>query len=170
MWTTDLAGEDVKTYLSGLDEAGTTIRDARLVGGDVAFIRGGPAARSELWLVSLGAPPRFVLDGIDSFVVRDDDEVLAVRDDAGRRSIWRVPTSPARPRAIADLALPGEGPELGPFGFAISPDGRTVAAGWVGGALEVIGPVPASYTDKGAPLVVADDGRLVAVTGRAGEA
>ncbi|HUP55247.1 MAG TPA: hypothetical protein VM408_07055, partial [Methylomirabilota bacterium] len=46
----------------------------------------------------------------------------------------------------------------------------TVAAGWVGGALEVIGPVPASYTDKGAPLVVADDGRLVAVTGRAGEA
>ncbi len=34
----------------------------------------------------------------------------------------------------------------------------------------MIGPTPASLDDVGAPLVVADDGRLVAVTGRAGEA
>jgi hypothetical protein len=169
VWTTDLAGGDVRTYLSGLDEADTTIRDARLIGQDVAFIREGPVAQSELWLVSLGAPPRLLLDAVDGFVVRDDGELLAVRDDADGRSIWRVPDG-SRPTVIASVALPGERPELGPFGFAISPDGRTVAAGWVGGPLDVIGPTPASYQDKGAPLVVADDGRLVAVTGRSGEA
>jgi hypothetical protein len=170
LWTTDLAGGDVRTYLAGLDEADTTIREARLVGEDVAFIRDGPGAQSELWLVSPNAPPRLLIDEVDSFVVRDDEELLAVRDDRSRRSIWRVPTGPARPTPIADVALPREGAELGPFAFAISPDGRTVAAGWVGGPLQVIGPAPASYQDMGAPLVVADNGRLVAVTGRAGEA
>jgi hypothetical protein len=170
VWTTDLAGGDVRTYLSELDEADTTIRDAWLVGDDVAFIKEGMTGSSELWLVSLGAPPRVLLDAVESFVVHGGGEVLAVRDEGTRRSIWRVPTGPGRPTDIADIALPGEGPELGPFGFAISPDGRTIAAGWVGGPLEVIGPVPATYDDMGAPLVVADDGRLVAVTGRAFEA
>jgi hypothetical protein len=170
VWTTDLAGGDARTYLSGPDEADTTIRDAWLVGDDVAFIREGLAGSSELWLVSLSAPPRLLLDAVASLVVRGDAEILAVRDEGSRRSIWRVSTGSERPTAIADLALPGDGPELGPFGFAISPDGRTVAAGWVGGPLEVIGPAPASYDDMGAPLVVADDGRLIAVTGRAGEA
>lgn len=170
VWTTDLAGGDIRTYLSGLDEADTTIREARLVGEDVAFIRDGPGAQSELWLVSPSAPPRLLLDAVDSFIVRDDDELLAVRDDPSRRSIWRVPAGPAPATLIADVALPREGPELGPFGFAISPDERTVAVGWVGGPLQVMGPAPASYQDTGAPLVVADDGRLVAVTGRAGEA
>jgi hypothetical protein len=45
-----------------------------------------------------------------------------------------------------------------------------VAAGWVGGPLVLSGPVPGTFRDLGAPLVVGDDGRLVAVTGRAGEA
>lgn len=170
VWTTDLAGGDARTYLADLDGGGTILRDAQLVGEDVAFIREGPAARAELWLVSIGASPRLVLDAVDGFVVRDDGEILAVRDEGTRRAIWRVPTGPDRPIAIAELALPDERPELGPFGFALSPDGRTVAAGWVGGPLEVIGPAPASLDDLGAPLVVADDGRLVAVTGRAGEA
>ena len=66
--------------------------------------------------------------------------------------------------------MPDHGPQVGPFGFAISPDGRTVAAGWVGGPVEVIGPKPATLRDIGAPLVVADDGRIVAVTGRVGDA
>jgi hypothetical protein len=169
VWTTDLAGGDVRTYLSGLDEADTAIRDGRLVGDDVALIQEGPAGSSELRLVSLGAPPRVLLDAVDSFAVRSDGELLAVRDQGTRRSIWRVPTGSGRPTAIADIALPGEGPELGPFGFAISPDGRTVAAGWVGGPLEITGPAAASLNEIGAPLVVADDGRLVAVTGRAFE-
>lgn len=170
VWTTDLAGGDARTYLAGLDVDGAVLRDGRAVGEDVAFIREGPAARSELWLVALGTPPRIVLDAVDSFMVRDDGEILAVRDDGTRRAIWRVPTGQERPVQVADLALPDERPELGPFGFAISPDGRTVAAGWVGGPLEVMGPAPASLDDLGAPLVVGDDGRLVAVTGRAGEA
>jgi outer membrane protein assembly factor BamB len=173
VWTTDLAGGDVRAYAAGLGEAGTSIRDARLVGDDVALVRDLPGSSgAELWLVSLTAPPRLLLTAVESFVVRDDGELLAVRDQGASRSIWRVPTGggPDGPVAIADIAVPGDGPELGPFGFAISPDGRTVAAGWIGGPVEVTGPVSRTVRDVGAPLVVADDGQLVATTGRAGEA
>ena len=171
VWTTDLAGGDVHPYLTGFDEDGTAIRDAQLVGQDVALLRDVPApAGAELWLVSLTAPPRLLLDRVETYVVRGDREILAVRDEGTTRSIWSVPTGSDPPVSVAGLAFPDGDPELGPFGFAVSPDGRTVAAGWVGGPLEVIGPVPASYADKGAPLVVADDGRLIGVTGRAGEA
>lgn len=171
VWTTELAGGGVRAYLANLDEAGTTLRDARLVGDDVVLIREAPsAAAAELWVVSQTAPPRLLLDAVQTFVVNGDREVLAVRDEGASRAIWRVPTAGAAPSIIAQLPLPGDGPELGSFGFAISPDGLTVAAGWVGGPLEVIGPAAASFRDIGAPLVVADDGRVIAVTGRAGEA
>ena len=171
VWTTDLAGGDARTYLAGLDEEGTTIRDARLVGEDVALIRESLAASTaELWLVSLSGPPRVLLTGVTSFVVGGDAEVLAVRDVGATRSIWRVPLDTAAPTSIAEFPVPDHGPQVGPFGFAISPDGRTVAAGWVGGPLVVSGPVPGTFRDLGAPLVVGDDGRVVAGTGRAGEA
>jgi hypothetical protein len=169
VWTTDLAGGDVRPYLTGFDEAGTAIRDARLVGEDIALLRDMPApAGAELWLVSRTAPSRLLLDGVQMFSVLGDRDILAVRDHSTTRSIWSV-TGSQPPASLASLALPDGNPELGPFGFAISPHWLTVAAGWVGGPLEVIGPTPASYDDRGAPLVVADDGRLVAVTGRAGE-
>lgn len=170
VWTTDLAGGDVRPYLIGFDEAGTAIRDARLVGEDIALLRDVPApAGAELWLISRTAPPRLLLDGVQMFTVLGDRDILAVRDHGMTRSIWSV-TGSQPPASLASLALPDGNPELGPFGFAISPHWLTVAAGWVGGPLEVIGPTPASFDDRGAPLVVADDGRLVAVTGRAGEA
>lgn len=170
VWTTDLAGGDVRPYLIGFDEAGTAIRDARLVGEDIALLRDVPApAGAELWLISRTAPPRLLLDGVQMFTVLGDRDILAVRDHGMTRSIWSV-TGSQPPASLASLALPDGNPELGPFGFALSPHWLTVAAGWVGGPLEVIGPTPASFDDRGAPLVVADDGRLVAVTGRAGEA
>ena len=170
LWTTDLAGGDVRPYLTGFDEGGTAIRDARPVGEDVALLRDVPApAGAELWLISRTAPPRLLLDGVQMFTVLGDSDILAVRDQGMTRSIWSL-TGSEQPTSIASLALPDDDPELGPFGFTISPHWLTVAAGWVGGPLEVIGPSPASYDDKGAPLIVADDGQLVAVTGRAGEA
>jgi hypothetical protein len=172
VWTTDLAGGDVRSYLAQLDEDGTSLRDARAVGDDVVLIREAPSApTAELWVVSRTAPMRLLLDAVDSFAVSGDREVLAVRDEGATRTIWRVPTTGAAPAvAIAAVPLPPAAPELGPFGFAISPDGRTVAAGWVGGPAQVVGPAPATFRDLGAPLVVDDDGRIVAVTGRAGEA
>ncbi len=170
VWTTDLAGGDVRPYLTGFDEGATAIRDARPVGEEVALLRDVPApAGAELWLISRTAPPRLLLDGVQMFTVLGDSDILAVRDHGTTRSIWSV-TGSSPPASLASLALPDGDPELGPFGYTISPHWLTVAVGWVGGPLEVIGPAPASYDDKGAPLVVADDGRLVAVTGRAGEA
>ncbi|MBA2300930.1 MAG: hypothetical protein H0W22_09200 [Chloroflexi bacterium] len=171
VWTTDLAGGEARAFITGLDEAGVALRDARLVGDDVVFIREGPATpTAELWVVAYGAPPRLLLDAVETFVASGRAEVLAVRDEGSTRAIWRVPTGGAPPAMIAEVSLPDAGAGLGPFGFAISPDGRTVAAGWVGGSVHVVGPSPAEFRDVGAPLVVADDGRLVAVTGRAGEA
>jgi hypothetical protein len=168
VWTTDLAGGDVRTYRSDLDDAANSLRDARLVGDDVVVIRDGPTA--ELWILSPTAPPRLLLDNVNSFVQSGAREVVAVRDVGTERAIWRVPLDGAPAAVIAELAVPDHGPQVGPFGFAISPDGRTVAAGWVGGPVEVIGPTPATKRDIGAPLVVADDGRIVAVTGRVGDA
>jgi len=168
IWTTDLAGGDVRTYQSDLDEAGNSLRDARLVGDDVVLIRDGPTA--ELWILSPTTPPRRLLDNVNSFVQRGTRELIAVRDVGTERAIWRVPLDGPPPAVIAELPVPDHGPQVGPFGFAISPDGRTVAAGWVGGPVEVIGPKPATRRDIGAPLVVADDGRIVAVTGRVGDA
>jgi hypothetical protein len=170
IWTTDLAGGDVRPYVTAFDEAGTSIRDARPIGEEVALLRDVPApAGAELWIISQTAPPRLVLDSVQLFTVLGGTDILAVRDQGTTRSIWSV-TGSEPPTSLASLALPDDDPELGPFGFTISPHWLTVAAGWVGGPLEVIGPTPASYNDRGAPLVVADDGRLVAVTGRAGEA
>jgi hypothetical protein len=172
VWTSDLAGGDVRPYLAQLDEDSTTLRDARPVGDDVVLIRETPSAPTAgLWVVSRTASMRSLLDAVDSFVVSGDREILAVRDEGTTRTIWRVPTAGAAPAVgVASVPLPSAGPELGPFGFAISPDGRTVAAGWVGGPVQVVGPAPAMFRDIGAPLVVDDDGRVVAVTGRAGEA
>jgi hypothetical protein len=171
VWTTDLAGGDVRRYLANVNPETTTLRDAQLVGDSVVVIREVPSATTaELIVASPAAPPRVLLDAVESFVAHGDREVLAVRDERGSRSIWRVPIDGERPAVLAAIPLPDDGAELGPFAIAISPDGRTVAAGWVGGPLEVVGPKPATLQDVGAPLVVADDGRLVAVTGRAGEA
>ena len=158
----------MRTYRSDLDEAGTSLRDARLVGEDVVVIRDGPTA--ELWILSPTAPPRLLLDNVNSFVQSGARELVAVRDVGTVRAIWRVPLDGSAAAVIAELPVPDHGPQVGPFGFAISPDGRTVAAGWVGGPVEVIGPKPATLRDIGAPLVVADDGRIVAVTGRVGDA
>jgi hypothetical protein len=168
VWTTDLVGGDVRTYLADLDEAGISIRDPRLVGDEVVVIR--DAATAELWVLSQTAPPRLLLDHVNSFVQSGPREVIALRDVGTQRAIWRVPLGAGSGGAIAELAVPDHGPQVGPFGFAISPDGRTVAAGWVGGPVEVIGPASATFRDIGAPLVVADDGRIVAVTGRVGDA
>ena len=172
VWTTDLAGGDVRAYLADLTRrappswtparSGTTSRCIRELPG-----RGG----AQLWVLSRTRPPRSVMSDVTSFVPRGDTEILAVVDLRTTRSIWRVPldgTAADLDRAAARSRTTG--PHVGPFGFAISPDGRTVAAGWVGGPLEVFGPVPSSARDLGAPLVVADDGRVIATTGRAGEA
>jgi len=138
------------------------------LGAEVVVIRDGPTA--ELWVLSQTDPPRLLLDDVVSFVPSGPGEVLAVRDVETLREIWRVPLDGGPAAGIAGLLVPDHGPQLGPFGFAISPDGRTVAAGWVGGPVEVIGPASATHRDIGAPLVVADDGRIVAVTGRVGDA
>ena len=58
-----------------------------------------------------------LLDDVESFVARGDGEVLAVRDERGLRSIWRVPIDGARPAVIAEVPLPADGAALGPFGF-----------------------------------------------------
>ena len=168
VWTTDLAGGDVRTYVAELDEEGTSLRDPRLVGHEVVVIRDGPMA--ELWVLSQTAPPRLLLNNVVSFVPSGTGEVVAVRDVGTVRAIWRVPLDGAPPVVLPELAVPDHGPQVGPFGFAISPDGRTVAAGWVGGPVEVIGPARATFRDIGAPLVVANDGRIVGVTGRVGDA
>lgn len=168
VWTTDLVGGDVRTYLADLDEAGISLRDPGLVGDEVVVIR--EAATAELWVLSQTAPPRLLLDNVNSFVQSGAREVVAVRDVGTVRAIWRVPLDGGSPAAMAELPVPDHGPQVGPFGFAISPDGRTVAAGWVGGPVQVIGPAAATFRDIGAPLVVADDGRIVAVTGRVGDA
>ena len=170
VWTTDLAGGDVRPYVLDLDTETIAIRDAVPVGRDVAFIRDTSGAAGQLYVVSFTDPPRLLLDSVESFVVYRDRELLAVRDDGAIRAIWRVPIDGSPPAVIAEVTLPDDGPELGAFGFAVSPDGRTVAAGWVGGPLEVVGPAPGSFHDLGRPLVVADDGRVVAVLGRSGEA
>jgi hypothetical protein len=170
VWTTDLAGGDVRPYVLDVDTETIGLRDALPVGRDVALIRDTSGAAGQLYVASLTDPPRLLLDSVETFVVYRDRELLAVRDDGAMRAIWRVPIDGSPPAVIAEITLPDDSPELGTFGFAVSPDGRTVAAGWVGGPLEVVGPAPASLHDLGAPLVVADDGRVVAVTGRSGEA
>ncbi len=169
VWTTDLAGGDARTYLAGLDEEGVALRDAVLVGDDIVLIRDGPT--SGLWLIPGTGTPRILLDKVADYRLIGTDEILAARDVGKIRELWRVPLGGPPPERIGTLApFAADGGERGPFGVAVSPDGRTVAAGWVGGPVEVIGPAPAGLVDVGAPLVVDDEGRLLAVTGRAGEA
>jgi hypothetical protein len=169
VWTTDLAGGDARTYLVGIDEDGVALRDAALVGDDIVLIRDGPT--SDLWLVPASGVGRILLDRVGEYRLIGTDELLAARDVGKMRELWRVPLGGPPPVRIGVIPPAGVGGgDLGPFGVAVSPDGRTIAAGWVGGPLEVIGPAPASHVDIGAPLVVDDEGAVLAVTGRAGEA
>ena len=169
IWTTDLAGGDVRSFVSGADDSGGAIRDATAIGDVIVFIRdtpGGPV----LWLARGDGPPTVLLDGVAEFVVGADDLVVAVRDEGPVRRLYRIDLRSGAAAGIGELPPTPNSPEIGPFGTAVAPDGLSVAAGWVGGPVVVVGPNPARYRDVGAPLVVDDDGLLVASTGRAGEA
>jgi hypothetical protein len=169
VWTTDLAGGDARTYLAGLDEIGVALRDATLAGEDVVLIRDGPT--SDLWLLPGTGTPRVLLDRVGAYRVTGPHEMLALREAGTTRELWRVRLDGPPPERIGELPSGGVGGgELGAFSLAVSPDGRSVAAGWVGGPVAILGPHPAELVDVGAPLVVDDTGELVAVTGRAGEA
>lgn len=170
LWTTDLAGGDPVTYLAGLDEGTTTIRDPLLVGEAVVFIADRPGG-SELRVVLPGSPVALLLDRVVAVQPDGPDSVIAVRDEGSTRQIVRVRVGGAAPERLLEVPIPADAAAAGgPFGVAISPDGRTVAAGWVGATVTIDGPVPSTLDDVGAPLVVGDDGVLAAVTGRAGEA
>jgi hypothetical protein len=169
IWTTDLAGGDARPILVGIEGPTTEIRDATLVGDQPVFIVDLPAG-GELRTV-VGGLPRPLVDRVLGFFVDSTTSVIAIRDPEGGREVVRVPLDGGATELLLETASPDDpAVAAGPFGVAVSPDGRSVAAGWVGGPVTVVGLAPATLHDVGAPLVVADDGRLVATTGRAGEA
>lgn len=170
LWTTDLAGGDPVTYIAGLDEGTTTIRDPLIVGDAVVFIADRPGA-SELRVVLPGSPAGLLLDRVVAVQPDGPDSVIATRDEGSTRQVVRIRVGGAAPERLLEVPIPADAAAAGgPFGVAISPDGRTVAAGWVGATVTIDGPFPSTLDDVGAPLVVGDDGVLAAVTGRAGEA
>ncbi|MGP1674564.1 MAG: hypothetical protein ACTS8Z_05050 [Candidatus Limnocylindrales bacterium] len=89
LWTTDLAGGDPVTYLAGLDEGTTTIRDPLLVGEAVVFIADRPGG-SELRVVLPGNPIALLLDRVVAVQPDGPDSVIAVRDEGSTRQIVRV--------------------------------------------------------------------------------
>jgi hypothetical protein len=169
IWTTDLGGGDVRPILVGIEGPIAGVRDAILVGDQVVHIVDLPAG-GELRTV-VGGLPRPLLDRVLAFVIESTARVVAIRDLEAGPQIVRVPLDGGATDLLLEAASPAD-PAIaaGPFGVAVSPDGRSVAAGWVGGPVTIVGPAPATLDDVGAPLVVDDDGRLVATTGRAGEA
>lgn len=176
IWTTDLAGGDVRTYVAGLGDGGAAIRDATLVGEAVVYLRDSPAG-PRLWIARPETPPAPILDGVVAYVVTGDGSVVAARDAGGTIELLRVGPldgpggSVGEPIRIGTVSTVGTvDTSVGPFGLAVSPDGRSVAAGWVGGRVDVLGPTWSTRRDVGAPLAVGDDGALLATTGRAGEA
>lgn len=170
LWTTDLAGADPVTYIPGLDENTATIREPLLVGDAVVFIVDRPGG-NELRIALPGRPPGLLLDRAAAVLADGPASVIAIRDEGSTRQVVRVPVDGAPPERLVEVSIPADAAGAsGPFGVAISPDGRTVAAGWVGATVTIDGPIPSTLDDVGAPLVVGDDGVLAAVTGRAGEA
>lgn len=170
LWTTDLAGGDAIAYLPRVPDATTTLRDAILVGDAVVVIVDRPGA-SELTIVRPGTAPRVVLDRVSQVMPDTAESVIAVRDEDARQQVVRVPLGNGRPAVLWEAAFPLDASVASsPFGVALSPDRRTVAAGWVGGTVTIVGPAPSTIDDVGAPLVVGDGGRLAATFGRAGEA
>jgi hypothetical protein len=170
LWTTDLVGGDARTYLAALDEGTTTIRDPIPLDDTIVFIADRPGG-SELRAIAPGAVARLLLDRVVTIQPDGPDTIVAVRDDGTTRQVVRVHIDGAAPEQLLELPLPVDAVTgSGPFGVAVSPDRRTIAAGWVGGDVTVAGPSPATLTDVGAPLVVGDDGGLAAVIGRAGDA
>lgn len=171
IWTTDLAGNDRRTFVASVGDERGAIREAALAGASVVFVRDAPGG-PQLWAVREGGPPARLLDGVVAWLVVGDAEIVAVHDAGPERRVVRIQLD--RGQVVPIGALTPDDPtdvEVGPFGLAVSPDGRTVAAGRVGGAIEVVGGVTAvAGRDIGAPLVVADDGTVVATEGRAGEA
>ena len=128
------------------------------------------AATPELWVLSQSAPPRLLLDAVETFVVEDDRTVLAVRDEGSVR-VDLAGADRGRPAGIdrraaragaADRNSVRSGSRSRPM---VGPSPRAGSAGRSRSA----GRDPRAFDDVGAPLVVADDGRLVA-TARAGQA
>ena len=170
LWTTDLTGGDAVVYLPPVRNDPTTPRDAILVGDAIVVIVDRPGA-SELTIVRPGTAPRVVLDRVSQVMPDTAESVIAVRDEDARQQVVRVPLGNGRPAVLWEAAFPRDASAASsPFGVALSPDRRTVAAGWVGGTVTIVGPTTSTIDDVGAPLVVGDGGRLAATFGRAGEA
>jgi hypothetical protein len=168
VWTTDLAGRDVRRFTGDLDDDVVALRDPTVVGDSVLVIRDDPTGA--LWRLDPGgAPPQVLLDRVAGTQPLAGDAVLAWRDRGRVRELWRVPLR-TRAEQIGELVLPRDEASLGGFGVAVSPDGETIAAGWVGGPVLVMGPAPSARADIGRPLAVDDAGRILATVGRAGEA
>lgn len=168
VWTTDLAGGDVRRYAGDMDDDVVALRDPTVVGDSVLVIRDDPTGA--LWRLSPGgAPSQVLLDQVAGTQRLAGDAVLAWRDRGRTRELWRVPLQ-GRAERIGELVLPRDEASLGGFGVALSPDGQTIAAGWVGGPVLVMGPAPSARADIGRPLAVDDAGRILATVGRAGEA
>lgn len=176
IWTTDLAGGDVRTLVAGLGDTGGTIRDATIVGDAVVYLRDSPAG-PRLWIVGPETLATPVIDGVVAFVVDGDGRIVAARDAGASIELLglgplgpggTIPGSPARIGSVSTVGTVDT--SIGPFGLAVSPDGRWVAAGWVGGRVDIHGPTWSTLRDVGAPLAVGDDGTLLATVGRAGEA
>jgi hypothetical protein len=168
LWTTNLVGGDVFTYVPGHPDDGSVDLDLRQAGDSILFIRQAQAG-DELWVARPGVPPSLLLDDVYGFLVVDATTVLVDRLEGATHVIRSLPLDGGVPVEVGRTREPLTD-SYGAFGMAISPDGRTVAAGWVGGHIDVFGPTESSLDDVGAPLVVADDGTVLATVGRAGEA
>lgn len=163
LWTTALDGSDPKQYAAQESAAGIIFRDPRLIDGRivaVAVARGLTA--SELVAVDDAGVERVLPDVWNTYLAFGDSEAVAtVGREVNTEQVVRVRLAAgAQPQILGPLPpLRSDMDQLlMAFGFAVSPDGRSVSAGRDGGPIRVWGPVPGDFADLGAPVVVTNEG------------
>jgi hypothetical protein len=122
---------------------------------------------STLVVFSANGDRRVLLDrAIPDFLALPSGDIVAAREaDVGVEVWWLNAAGDARLVGAVEATTA----ETGPFGLAVSPDGRSIAAGWAGDSVRVFGPAPAELREIGSPVIVSDDGEVLIARGVAGD-
>jgi hypothetical protein len=164
VWTSALDGSDPVQLGRDLSATGIVFRTPTLTSvGAYAIGAAADGSSTGLYLLS-ETEETLLVPNVQEYVAGDDGRYVAVVAEPGTKPGRVVTRTSSAGDVVALGAMPPwrtDRDQLADrLGLAYSPDGRSVAVGRPDGPLRVWGGSPGDVLDRGAPLVLTDEGRV----------